>query len=97
MIQFSLFLKNPVIQAKAKAKNIPTSTIISSSNVTSTATSIQSPSVPATVTSSITQSLNNSQATIQTSSNAQQTHNIVTSQLPILMEPLVQSNYLISI
>lgn len=97
------------MQAKAKAKIATSSTIASVSNQTTATTSMTASStVPAVVTSTITTQPMHSaptgihpvQSTAQAPSNPQQQsqpHNIVAPHIPILMDPLVQSNYLISI
>lgn len=99
------------MQAKAKAKLATSTSIAAVSNQTTSTTSIPSSSVPAVVTSAITtQPMHSGPAggihpgSIQTvaPSNPQQQsqpqpHNIVAPHIPILMDPLVQSNYLISI
>lgn len=96
------------MQAKAKAKLATTSAIATVSNQTTSTTSIPS-SMPAVVTSTITtQPMHSGQSAIHSGSiqtiapsNSQQSqpqpHNIVAPHIPILMDPLVQSNYLISI
>lgn len=95
------------MQAKAKAKIATSSATVS--NQTTSTTSIPPTSVPAVVTSAITtQPMHGSQASIHSGpiqtaapSSTQQSqpppHNIVAPHIPILMDPLVQSNYLISI
>lgn len=98
------------MQAKAKAKAATSASIATVSIQTTSTTSIPPSSVPAVVTSAITtQPMHSGPAgihsgPIQTAapSNSQQQsqpqpHNIVAPHIPILMDPLVQSNYLISI
>lgn len=107
-------LISAVLQAKAKAKLIPTSTVVSQSSA-----SVSTPSIPAIVTSAITtQALHaagqgihsiqaaaaaaaaaaaNSSQQQQQQPHQQQGHNVAQQHLPILMDPLVPSNYLISI
>lgn len=83
-----------MLQAKSKAKLMPSSTVVVSN------ASVSSSSVPAIVTSAITtQALHAGQGIHQAaaSSQQQQSHNVVAQHLPILMDPLVPSNYLISI
>lgn len=97
-----------VLQAKAKAKLLPTSTVVSQSSA-----SVSTPSIPAIVTSAITtqalhaagQGIHSIQAAAAAAAAAnssqqqqqQQGHNVAQQHLPILMDPLVPSNYLISI
>lgn len=94
-----------MLQAKAKAKIIPTSTVVSQSSA-----SVSTPSIPAIVTSAITTqalhaagqgSIHSIQAAAAAAANSsqqqQQGHNVAQQHLPILMDPLVPSNYLISI
>lgn len=97
------------MQAKVKAKAAISASIATASNQTTATTSIPPSSVPAVVTSAITtQPMHSGQAIhsgpIQTAAPSQhpsqpqpQPHNIVAPHIPILMDPLVQSNYLISI
>lgn len=97
------------MQAKAKAKLATTSAIAAVSNQTTSTTAM--PSVSAVVTSAITTPMHSGQGSIHAPPapntappNAQQQqqpqpppHSIVAPHIPILMDPLVQSNYLISI
>lgn len=98
------------MQAKVKAKAAASASIAAVINQTTATTSIPPSSQPAVVTSAITTQPMHSgpvgihSGPIQTAatSNAQHQsqpppHNIVAPHIPILMDPLVQSNYLISI
>lgn len=94
-----------MLQAKAKAKNIPTSTVVSQSSA-----SVSTSTIPAIVTSAIAtqalhaagQGIHSIQAAAAAANSSQQLqqqqgHNVAQQHLPILMDPLVPSNYLISI
>lgn len=86
------------MQAKSKSKILPASTVVAVSS------SVSTPSIPAIVTSAITtqalqvgQGLHSIQTASSSTNQQQQAHNVVAQHLPILMDPLVPSNYLISI
>lgn len=99
------------MQAKVKAKAATSASIAAMTNQTTATTSIPPSSVPAIVTSAITTQPMHSGHTVGIHSGPIQTaapsntqhqsqpppHNIVAPHIPILMDPLVQSNYLISI